>query len=118
MRFTVCSLSLLTANVLVIIQREGLASAFLPSFCRPPPSLLKHKPFLVVRPRIDATLFTSTDDYVLDANDVELLQKVFAKYSDKDGLMTRDEVMQVPAISQLLVSLSMPMENRAEEAFW
>lgn len=41
---------------------------------------------------------------MLDANDVELLQKVFSKYADQDGLMTKADVKQVPAIAQLLVS--------------
>ena len=43
---------------------------------------------------------------MLDANNVELLQSVFEKYADKDGLMTKLNVMQVPAIAQMLVSVS------------
>lgn len=43
---------------------------------------------------------------MLDANNLELLQTVFEKYdADKDGLMTKVDVTQVPAIAQMLVSL-------------
>ena len=104
MRFNLFALSLLTANL--ISTREWSVSAFVPSFVRPPPTLSTYRPLGLLHPQVCTSLFASTDDNVLDANNVELLQKVFDQYSDKDGLMTKVDVMQVPAISQLLVSLS------------
>ena len=110
MRFNLFVLSLLTDTV--ILTQEWSASAFAPSLVRPPPTLSTCRPMGILYPRnVDTSLFTSTDDQVLDANDVELLQKVFDQYSDKDGLMTKADVMRVPAISQLLVSI-LQLENR------
>eukprot|EP00977_Amphora_coffeiformis_P004580 scaffold987_cov183-Amphora_coffeaeformis.AAC.8 len=105
MRFNSFVLSLLTTNLISI--REWSASAFGPSFVWPPRttslSTCSRPPWDLLYPRVvDTCLFTSTDDQVLDANNVELLQKVFDQYSDKDGLMTKADVTQVPAISQLL----------------
>lgn len=43
------------------------------------------------------------DDFA-EAEDLESLQALFATYSDAQGLMTKEEVMQVPAVKSLMVS--------------
>ena len=41
----------------------------------------------------------------LDAHDGEALQHLFHKHCDKDGLMTKNMLMRVPAIQELLVCI-------------
>jgi hypothetical protein len=42
------------------------------------------------------------EDFV-EAEDLEALQELFTKYCDSEGLMTRTSVMQLPAITELMV---------------
>jgi len=43
-------------------------------------------------------------DEFVEAEDLEALQALFSKYCDAEGLMTKDAVMKVPAIAELMVS--------------
>jgi len=49
---------------------------------------------------------SSADDEFVEAEDLEALQALFSKYCDSEGLMTKVSVMQVPSISELMVSSS------------
>jgi hypothetical protein len=92
----------LSSVFVLFVTVEHLASplsAFQPIHV---PSFQPHRALSFV-PRADTRLGSSADESI-DASDLGLLQKTFAKYADEDGLMTRVEVMQVPGISQLLVS--------------
>lgn len=44
------------------------------------------------------------DESFVQAEDLEALQKLFSKYCDSEGLMTKVAVTQIPAISDLMVS--------------
>jgi hypothetical protein len=48
-------------------------------------------------------LGASEKDEFVEAEDLEALQKLFSKYCDSEGLMTKLSVMQIPAISELMV---------------
>jgi hypothetical protein len=48
-------------------------------------------------------LGASEKDEFVEAEDLEALQTLFSKYCDSEGLMTKLIVMQIPAISDLLV---------------
>ena len=110
---SLASVALLFSVADKIGSRFRLAEAFHPALVRP--SLSRPKscpPFVVPLYRDGTTLCSSTEDeYILDASNVELLQDVFSKYADKDGLMTKLNVMQVPAIAQLLVSTTHKVFN-------
>lgn len=45
------------------------------------------------------------DEVFVEAEDLEALQALFNRYCDDDGLITREKVMEVPAIADLLVSM-------------
>ena len=55
--------------------------------------------------RRTSDLKASTPEDFVPAEDLEALQALFAKYCDKEGLMTKAAVLQVPTIADLLVSL-------------
>jgi hypothetical protein len=60
------------------------------------------------KPTLLHQLSTSTsgaDDFV-QADDFEALQKLFSKNCGEEGLMTKSSVMQIPAISEMMVSLA------------
>lgn len=59
---------------------------------------------LVVLPSHRMLLRASNYDDFAEAEDLESLQALFATYSDAQGLMTKEEVMQVPAVKSLMVS--------------
>jgi hypothetical protein len=46
---------------------------------------------------------TQTEDVFVEAQDLDALQQLFAKYCDKEGLMSKKNLEQIPAIAQLLV---------------
>lgn len=46
---------------------------------------------------------SNQDDAFPEASDLEALQRLFTKYCDKEGLMTKTSVTQVPAIAALMV---------------
>jgi hypothetical protein len=48
-------------------------------------------------------LGASEKDEFVEAEDLEALQTMFSKYCDSEGLMTKLSVMQIPAISELMV---------------
>jgi hypothetical protein len=48
-------------------------------------------------------LGASEKDEFVEAEDLEALQTLFSKYCDSEGLMTKLSVMQIPAISELMV---------------
>jgi hypothetical protein len=50
-------------------------------------------------------LGASEKDEFVEAEDLEALQTLFSKYCDSEGLMTKLSVMQIPAISELMVRL-------------
>jgi hypothetical protein len=50
-------------------------------------------------------LGASEKDEFVEAEDLEALQTLFSKYCDSEGLMTKLSVMQVPAISELIVRI-------------
>jgi len=43
----------------------------------------------------------------VEAEDLEALQSLFSKYCDSDGLMTKEAVSQIPAITELTVSIGL-----------
>ena len=43
------------------------------------------------------------DPFAVEAEDLEALQKLFAKYCDQEGLMTKEAVQKIPTIAELLV---------------
>jgi hypothetical protein len=43
------------------------------------------------------------DDVFVEAQDLDALQQLFSKYCDKEGLMSKQNLEQIPAIAQLLV---------------
>lgn len=43
------------------------------------------------------------DEVYVKAQDLEALQTLFGEYCDNEGLMTKDAVRKIPAISELLV---------------
>jgi hypothetical protein len=114
-------------GMMVLIMQIALVSSFLtapttPSFvsisksnCYLTPNLVQtNKKSLIEECWMPAKtsklhmLSTSTsgaDDFV-QADDFEALQKLFSKNCDDEGLMTRASVMQIPAISELMVSHS------------
>jgi hypothetical protein len=49
------------------------------------------------------SLGASEKDEFVEAEDLEALQTLFSKYCDSEGLMTKLSVMQIPAISELMV---------------
>ena len=51
-----------------------------------------------------ALQLSSTDLDFVKADDGDALQQLFSKTCDKEGLMTKAAVMEIPAIAQLLVS--------------
>jgi len=68
-------------------------------------------PFRIARPRhlaaaSDAAAAASEGDddpFAVEAEDLEALQKLFAKYCDQEGLMTKEAVQKIPTIAELLV---------------
>jgi hypothetical protein len=48
-------------------------------------------------------LGASEKDEFVEAEDLEALQTLFSKYCDSEGLMTKLSVMEIPAISELMV---------------
>jgi hypothetical protein len=49
-------------------------------------------------------LFESKDGSFVEAEDLPAIQKLFTKYCDKDGLMTKAELVEMPPFSEMLVS--------------
>ena len=43
------------------------------------------------------------EDMFVEAQDLDALQQLFSKYCDKEGLMSKQNLEQIPAIAQLLV---------------
>jgi hypothetical protein len=46
---------------------------------------------------------TQAEDVFVEAQDLDALQQLFSKYCDKEGLMSKKNLEQIPAIAQLLV---------------
>lgn len=68
------------------------------------PILIKQRlvPLNVFRRRAD--LFVKqANEQLVEAEDFEALQVLFSEYCDKEGLMTKMAVMEIPAIAELLV---------------
>ena len=55
-----------------------------------------------IRPLNLAASEAEEDEFV-EAKDLEALQKLFSKYCDKEGLMTKEAVKKIPSIAELLV---------------
>lgn len=49
-------------------------------------------------------LRSKSEDEFVEAEDLEALQALFTKYCDKEGLMTKEKVTEIPPIDELLVS--------------
>lgn len=62
--------------------------------------------------RILSSFASSTDETsFVEADDLEALQSLFTKYSDKEGLMAKTDALKVPAIASLLVRTQRQLEN-------
>jgi len=123
-------LGLLASDTTLHPSTVVVVSAFLPSSRQPwflatkslPPRVCQTPAFVVVTAstaalkihalRIQPKYLTAAatakgdndDDGFVEAQDLEALQGLFSKYCDKEGLMTKDAVQQIPLIAELLVS--------------
>ena len=48
---------------------------------------------------------TKEDDSIVDASDLEGIQKLFSKYCNSDGLMSKEEMEAMPPFAELLVRI-------------
>lgn len=112
---------------------QVVAQAFAPSILRFPPRQ-QHLSQLTTTARFPAsttlpcgqrsvfsrtsylqTKTTETVDGYVEAEDLDGLQDLFNRYCDREGLMTKNSVQQIPAIAELLVGSMMCVSTTAND---
>lgn len=62
--------------------------------------------------RVVVPIFESKGDSFVEADDIAAIQKLFNKYCDEDGLMTKASLIETPPFSEMLVRHILPFSSR------